>query len=123
MINSKILNFRICLYIHSNSPQLAAIGNFIFYYDNALWHRKKRSSRFFETNKDYIIPIYYPKYSPEFNGTEECWRQSKNDILGSFILPSFEDFKKFISKYFRTKRFKFDRYSQIIMSLTIVQKL
>lgn len=81
---------------------------FFFYHDGAPWHRKKEVLNFFEANKECIIPIRFPKYSPKFNPTEECWRQSKKDILGSIFPPLFEDFKKNISQYFRTKRFNLD---------------
>lgn len=78
---------------------------FIFFYDGAPWHRAEQIEEFFEENEDCIIPIRFPKCSPEFNPLEECWRQGKNAITGSIIPPTFDELRNNISKYYRTKRF------------------
>lgn len=81
---------------------------FYFFYDGAPWHRSKPVTEFFEANRDCIIPIRFPVCSPEFNPTEECWRQGKNDILGSTFPPTFEDLKIQIAQYYRTRKFDLD---------------
>lgn len=81
---------------------------FVFFYDGAPWHKAKEIEVFFKKNEDCIIPVLFPKCSPEFNVVEECWRQGKDDIVGSTYPPSFKDLQKAISKYYRTKRFKLD---------------
>jgi transposase len=83
-------------------------GKFVFFYDGAPWHKGKDVRKFFEKNKASILPVFFPKCSPEFNAVEECWRQGKGDILGSIYPPSFEELKKGISRYYRTKRFHLD---------------
>ncbi|MDY6965603.1 MAG: transposase, partial [Halobacteriota archaeon] len=81
---------------------------FIFFYDGAPWHRTKEIIDFFEENRDCIIPIRFPKCSPEFSPLEECWRQGRNDIIGPIVPHTFDELKRNISKYYRTKRFKLD---------------
>jgi hypothetical protein len=80
-------------------------GKFVFFYDGAPWHKEERVKEFFEKNRDFIIPVFFPRGSPELNPVEECWRQGKGCILGSAYPPSFEELKKRISCYYRTKRF------------------
>ena len=67
---------------------------FVFFYDGAPWHKTKQIEEFFEENKECIIPILFPKCSPEFNPVEECWRQGKDDILGSMCSPTFDDLQR-----------------------------
>ncbi len=81
---------------------------FVFFYDGAPWHRTKKVAKFFEDNKDCILPVRLPRCSPEYNPLEECWRQGKNDIVGSRFPPTFEDLKENISVYYRTRRFNLD---------------
>lgn len=81
---------------------------FIFYYDGAPYHRSKEVLDFFEKSKDWLLPIRFPKCSPEFNATEECWRQGKESILGSFVPSTFKELKNEISTYYRTKKFHLD---------------
>ena len=81
---------------------------FIFFYDGAPWHKSEGVKKFFEKNKDSILPVLFPKCSPEFNAVEECWRQGKDCIVGSTYPPSFEELKRRISRYYRTKRFHLD---------------
>jgi transposase len=81
---------------------------FVYFYDGAPWHKAEEVKVFFEKNKASIIPVLFPKCSPEFDAVEECWRQGKDDILGSTYPPSFEELRKNISSYYRTRRFKLD---------------
>ena len=48
------------------------------------------------------------KGSPEFNAMEECWRQGKYDQLVSRYYPRFDDFRRMIANYYKTRRFKLD---------------
>ena len=81
---------------------------FFFFYDGAPWHTAYQIEEFFEENRSCIIPIRFPKCSPEFNPVEECWNQGKDDLVGSVLPPSFDELKSDISTYYRTKRFKLD---------------
>jgi hypothetical protein len=57
-------------------------------------------------NKNVIKVEYLPKGSPEFNAVKECWREGKDDLLVSRYSPKFQNLKKNIAEYYRTKRFR-----------------
>ena len=74
--------------------------------DKASPHYSSRKvTEYFEHNKDTLIPVYLPTATPEFMILEEVWNIAKNDLLVLKHYPSFDDFRKKISLYFRTKRF------------------
>lgn len=81
---------------------------FVLFIDRAPWHRSNVVKEFFESNKDSLHLVYLPKGSPEFNPVEECWRQSKDSVVGHTLPPSFKDLKHEIAEYLRTNRFKLD---------------
>jgi transposase len=68
-------------------------------------YRSRKVKDYIEENKDTLIPVYLPTASPEFVILEEVWNIAKQDLLVLKYYPSFDDFKKKISMYFRTKRF------------------
>jgi transposase len=72
-------------------------------------HKSKKAFKYFEGNKDTLIPIYLPTASPEFMVMEEVRNIAKRDLLVLHHYPSFGDLKEKISRYFlRTKRFNLD---------------
>jgi len=86
--------------IHSRFPKC------YLFMDKASPHFKsKKVRKYFEENKDTLIPIYLPTASPEFMVMEEVWNIAKQDLLVLKYYQSFADFKEKISSYFRTKRF------------------
>ena len=70
--------------------------------------------RYFDDNKDSLIPIYLPTASPEFMILEEIWHIAKNDLLVLQYYSSFTDFRNKISIYFRTKRFNLDMKNYLV---------
>jgi len=68
-------------------------------------YKSNKIRKYFEENKDTLIPIYLPTSSPEFMVMEEVWNLAKRDLLVLNYYTSFADFKNKISEYFRTKRF------------------
>ncbi|HEY6535062.1 MAG TPA: hypothetical protein VIY08_04565, partial [Candidatus Nitrosocosmicus sp.] len=61
--------------------------------------------KYFEDNKDKLIPVYLPTASPEFMVMEQIWNIAKQDLLVLKYYSSFTYLKNKISRYFRTKRF------------------
>ncbi len=68
-------------------------------------YKSKKVTEYLEESKDTLIPIYLPTASPEFMMLEQVWNIAKQDLLVLKQYSSFEDFKKKVSLYFRTKRF------------------
>ena len=71
-------------------------------------YQSKKVRKYFEENKDTLMPVYLPTASPEFMVMEEVWNIAKRDLLVLSYYQSFTDLKKKITSYFRTKRFKLD---------------
>jgi transposase len=90
--------------IHTKFPKC------YLFMDKASPHYKsKKVLKYFEENKDTLIPIYLPTTaSPEFMVMEEVWNIAKRDLFVLQYYQSFADLKNKISKYFRTKRFGLD---------------
>jgi hypothetical protein len=65
-------------------------------------------------NKDILIPVYLPTASPEFLLFEKVWNIAKQDLLVLKSYSSFEDFKEYVSLYFRTKRFGLNMRSYLL---------
>ncbi len=65
----------------------------------------KKVIKYFEDNKDKLIPVYLPTASPEFMVMEQIWNIAKQDLLVLKYYSSFAYLKNKISRYFRTKRF------------------
>ncbi len=85
--------------IHSRFPKCH------LFMDKASPHyRSRKVIKYFEENKDTLIPIYLPTASPEFMVMEEVWNMAKNDLLVLSYYPSFTDFKNRISRIFQDKK-------------------
>jgi len=93
--------------LHKKYPKM------ILFIDKAPWHREKRINHFFRKNRETIKKRWFPSGNPEANPMEECWKQGKQDILGSIFYDSFQDFKTATTKYYRTKRFKLNLYKYL----------
>ena len=75
----------------------------------------KKVIKYFENNKDTLIPVYLPTAaSPEFMVMEEVWNIAKRDLLVLNYYSSFADLKDRISRYFRTKRFNLDMRNYLL---------
>ena len=86
--------------------------------DKASQHYKsKKVLKYFEDNKDTLIPVYLPTASPEFMVIEEVWNIAKRDLLILQYYQSFADFKDKISGYFRTKRFNLDMRNYLLRNV------
>ncbi|HEY6535036.1 MAG TPA: transposase [Candidatus Nitrosocosmicus sp.] len=98
--------------IHSKFPMC------YLFMDKASQHYKsKKVLKYFEENKDTLIPVYVPTASPEFMVMEEIWNIAKQDLLVLKYYSSFADLKNKASKYFRTKRFNLNMGNYLLMEV------
>ena len=58
----------------------------------------------FEENDDVVLN-WFPKGLPQFNTVEKVWMQGKYNLLVSQYLPSLNDLKRKISRYYRASQF------------------
>ena len=77
-------------------------------------YKSKKVLKYFEENKDTLIPVYLPTASPEFMVMEEVWNIAKRDLLVLKYYSSFGDLKNKISGYFRTKKFNLDMRNYLL---------
>ena len=95
--------------IHAKFPKC------YLFMDKASPHYKsKKVLKYFEDNKDTLIPVYLPTASPEFMVMEEVWNMAKRDLFVLKYYQSFADLKNKISNYFRTKRFNLDMRNYLL---------
>ncbi len=74
----------------------------------------KKVIKYFEDNKDTLIPVYLPTASPEFMVMEKVWNIAKQKLLVLKYYSSFADLKNKISQYFRTKRFNLNMRNYLL---------
>ena len=95
--------------IHTKFPKC------YLFMDRASPHYKsKKVLKYFEENKDTIIPVYLPTASPEFMVMEEIWNIAKRDLFVLQYYQSFADLKRSISQYLRAKRFNLDMRNYLL---------
>jgi transposase len=86
----------------------------VLFIDRATYHKKDgRAKAYFRKHRKTIRIRWFPPAFPESNPLEECWRQGKDETLGSTFYQTFKEFKKATQQYYRTKRFKLDLYKYL----------
>lgn len=80
----------------------------LLFLDKSGSHRSRKVTRWLEQNQEALRVMWFPTSCPELNPVEECWRQTKNTVVGCMIYPSFAELKRTLATYLRTKRFKLD---------------
>jgi transposase len=88
-------------------------GRLILLIDKAPWHRSKPVRGFLAENRSSLRVLYFPANAPEMNPVEECWRQMKNDVVGSTFHPTFQQLKSALTRYLRTKRYKHNPFKYL----------
>jgi transposase len=68
-------------------------GKLYLILDNAKWHHSKDLKDFFETNRDRLVLIYLPAYSPELNPIERVWRIARRLVTHNRYFPSIPDLR------------------------------
>jgi hypothetical protein len=95
--------------IHTKFPKC------YLFMDKASPHYKsEKVQKYFEENRDRLIPVYLQAASPEFMVMEEVWNIAKRDLLVLKYYSSFAYLKNNISGYFRTKRFNLDMMNYLL---------
>lgn len=68
--------------------------------DNARWHRSRELKAFFDANRDRLILIFLPAYSPELNPIERVWRAIRRQVTHNRYFPSLEDLRQALLSQF-----------------------
>ncbi len=68
-------------------------GKLYLILDNARWHRSRDLKDFFETNRDRLVLIFLPAYSPELNPIERVWRVTRRQVTHNRYFLSLEQLR------------------------------
>jgi len=68
-------------------------GKIFLILDNARWHRSQGLKDFFEANRDRLVFLFLPSYSPELNPIERVWRITRRQVTHNRYFPSIEDLR------------------------------
>ena len=70
---------------------------------------------YLKQNRKTLRVRWIPTASPEFDMMEECWRQGEKDLSALPVFPTtLQDLRKFLAKYYRTRRFHLDMKSFLL---------
>lgn len=53
--------------------------------DNAPWHKGKEVTAFLKAHTKTLKLIWFPKYAPELNPTEPCWKPARSIVRNRLI--------------------------------------
>ena len=76
---------------------------FLLFTDNYKPHKGGIVDDFLRRNKKTVRLEYFPKYSPELNPVEQCWKPGRK-VLSNKVVPSLEAAKYHLRKTFNDKR-------------------
>lgn len=74
-------------------------GRFLLFVDNAKVHKGAKVRMYLKKHRKTIKLEYFPKYSPEENPTEQCWKPGRN-ALANRVLQSLNAAKYHLHKTF-----------------------
>ena len=60
-------------------------GRVCLFTDNAPWHKGEKVVAFLEAHQKTFRLIRFPKYAPELNPTESCWKPARSDVRNRLI--------------------------------------
>lgn len=76
---------------------------FLLFIDNAKAHKGSKVKEYLRRHKKTVQLEYFPKYSPEQNPTEQCWKPAKN-CLANRVIPSLNAAKYHLRKTFNNQK-------------------
>ena len=69
-------------------------GKLYLILDNASWHKARDLRDLFYTNRDRLVRIFLPPYSPELNLIEILWRKIKYEWMPFSAYTSFQSLQE-----------------------------
>jgi len=72
---------------------------YVFILDNAPAHKAKITKEFIKTISDNIFIEFLPKYSPQLNCIETCWKIVRHDVTSSNFFKSIDILKNGIEMF------------------------
>lgn len=66
--------------------------------DGAPYHKSKRVTEFFQSNRKRLTVYRLPSYSPDFNPIEKLWKKIKEKGIHLKYFPTFDDLKNKVNQ-------------------------
>jgi len=66
-------------------------GKLLLILDNATWYRARDLNKFFFENRNRLVPVFLPPYSPELNPIERVWRITRRQVTHNRYFGTIED--------------------------------
>ena len=77
-------------------------GKFLLFTDNYKPHKGGIVEDYLKNHKKTVKVSYFPRYSPELNPVEQCWKPGRK-VLANRVIPSLNAAKYHLQKTFRDK--------------------
>ena len=90
-------------YVRFLQKLLKRWGRVCLFTDNARWHRGKIVDKFLRSHQRTFRIIYLPKYSPELNPVEPCWKPARRK-LGNRLLHTIPTMQYHLRKTFTNQK-------------------
>lgn len=87
-------------------------GKYVLILDGAPSHRSHETKEFVEEQKGDIILERLPRYSPDMNGVEEIWRQTKKAVADKFF-EYIEQKREFVFRFIDGQEFNIDIFEYL----------
>ena len=68
--------------------------------DNVRWHEAQDLSDFFIANRDRLVRVFLPPYSPELNPIERVWRITRRQVTHNRYFQSNEELETALTSHF-----------------------
>jgi len=68
--------------------------------DNVSWHKAQDLSDFFIANRDRLVRVFLPPYSPELNPIERVWRITRRQVTHNRYFQSIEELETALTSHF-----------------------
>ena len=78
-------------------------GRVCLFVDNARWHRGRIVEEFIQSHPRTLKVVYLPKYSPELNPVEPCWKPARKK-LGNRLLHTLPAMTYHLRKTFNNQK-------------------
>ena len=75
-------------------------GKLYLILDNAGWHKAQDLRDFFTDNRDRLVHIFLPLYSPELNPIERVWRITRRQVTHNRYFESIEELEVALTSHF-----------------------
>ena len=75
-------------------------GKLLLILDNARWHKPRDLKKFFFKNRDRLVRVFLPPYSPELNPIERVWRITRRQVTHNRYFGTVEDLEGALASHF-----------------------